>query len=154
MSNADIPSKKFNFTNDLAYGHMGESVIKDFLESLEQGDFEVKTDRFRNGNMAVELYQNPRRQLDQDQNQVWAASGLNITTAKWWVYQFTLGESFIIVSVKRLRNFINMNSKDFNENTFTPFAPKSDNPAMGFVLKPHHINDMMINPKYDELPGG
>jgi hypothetical protein len=47
-----------------------------------------------------------------------------------------------------------MNSKDFNENTFTPFAPKSDNPAMGFVLKPHHINDMMINPKYDELPGG
>jgi hypothetical protein len=25
---------------------------------------------------------------------------------------------------------------------------------MGFVLKPHHINDMMINPKYDEMPGG
>ena len=106
MSNADIPSKKFNFSKDLAYGHQGESVIKDFLESLEQGDFEVKTDRFRNGNMAVELYQNPRRQLDQDQNQVWVPSGLNITTAKWWVYQFTLGESFIIVSVTRLRSFI------------------------------------------------
>jgi hypothetical protein len=133
---------------------MGESVIKDFLESLEQGDFEVKTDRFRNGNMAVELYQNPRRQLDQDQNQVWVPSGLNITTAKWWVYQFTLGESFIVVSVERLRRFINMNSHDFNENTFTPFAPKSDNPAMGFILKPHHIIEMMISPKYDELPGG
>ena len=133
---------------------MGESVIKDFLESLEQGDFEVKTDRFRNGNMAVELYQNPRRQLDQDQNQVWVPSGLNITTAKWWVYQFTLGESFIVVSVERLRRFINLNGHDFNENTFTSFAPKSDNPAMGFILKPHHIIEMMISPKYDELPGG
>jgi len=154
MSNADIPSKKFNFSNDLAYGHKGESVIEDFLKSLEQGDFEVKTDRFRNGNMAVELYQNPRRQLDQDQNQVWVPSGLNITTAKWWVYQFTLGESFIVVSVERLRRFINLNGHDFNENTFTPFAPKSDNPAMGFILKPHHIIEMMISPKYDELPGG
>lgn len=103
--------------------------------------------------MAVELYQNPRRQLDENQNQVWVPSGLNITTAKWWVYQFTLGESFIIVSVKRLRNFINMNSREFNENTFTPFAPKSDNPAMGFILRPNHINDMMINSKYDEMPG-
>ncbi len=148
----DIPAP--DFLKDLKFGEQGEELIAKFIGDIASGDIEVKTDGYRNGKMVIETEQWPGRRRTPDGKEIWTLSGINVTTAKWWVYQFTLGESFIVVSVERLRRFINLNGHDFNENTFTPFAPKSDNPAMGFILYPRHIIEMMISPKYDELPGG
>jgi hypothetical protein len=53
---------RFDFTKDLAFGQEGEDTIREFLIALGLGNFEVKRDRYRNGNMVVETEQNPRNQ--------------------------------------------------------------------------------------------
>ena len=57
------PSHDINphdFKKDLAFGHQGEEIVKQFLSDLSDGAFEVKYDRFRNGRIFVEFEQNPR----------------------------------------------------------------------------------------------
>ena len=51
----DIEKNTFNFAQDLKYGQLGEKRIRTMLENLVEGSFEVKSDRYRNGNMAVEM---------------------------------------------------------------------------------------------------
>ena len=72
----DIEANTFNFEKDLKYGQLGEKRIRKMLESLVEGSFEVKSDRYRNGNMAVEMRQNPRRCGK------WVRSGLQVTKAQ------------------------------------------------------------------------
>jgi hypothetical protein len=149
-SDWDIPSQKFNFKKDLEYGHKGEGLVKKFLSSLESGAFEVKSDRYRNGRMAVEIEQNPFRKTDEEGNQVWNKSGIKVTKAHWWVYVYTLDDAsgaFIVVSVKRLKKYLRVNSRTLKLRDFAAF---SKNPARGFLLEPSDVMDMMINPKYDD----
>ena len=82
----DIPGREFNFKKDLAYGQDGEMLIDGFMEALSGGSVEVKSDRYRNGRMVVETEQNPKGAVDGDGNKIWVKSGINVTTAKWWVY--------------------------------------------------------------------
>jgi hypothetical protein len=149
-SDWDIPATTFNFKKDLDYGHQGEALVKSFLDSLSDGAFEVKTDRYRNGRMAVEVEQNAFRKTDEEGNQVWKPSGINVTKAKWWVYVYTLdGESgaFITVSVKRLKKYIKKNKKNLK---MMDFARRSNNPAKGWIIEPEQVMDMMYNQAYDE----
>lgn len=141
----DIPegSREFNFSNDLQYGLIGEAFVGAMLDSLGSGSFEIKTDRYRNGNMVIETDQNP-------QNQGWKKSGINVTKAKWWVYVYTLDGGIVIIDIERLKRYLRANSHIFNESTKRDFALNSDNPARGFVLRPRHVMDMLINPNYDE----
>lgn len=127
-----------NFQRDLAFGLEGEQIIRDFLDALDGGKFEVKYDRYRNGRMAVETEQNPR-------NEGWKLSGINVTEADWWVYLFAPG-SFIIVEVARLKRYLRTNYSLLTKRTF---AAKSDNPAKGFVLMPNQVQDLMTNELYD-----
>lgn len=148
-SDWDIPARKFNFKKDLEYGKQGEKLVQSFLDSLDHRAFEVKTDRYRNGRMAVEIEQNPFRQTDENGEQVWKPSGLSVTKAHWWVYVFTLDGShgaFLVVSVKRLKKYIKKHKSRF---PLTDFAKKSNNPARGLVLQPEDVMDLMINPAYD-----
>jgi hypothetical protein len=142
FSEFDLPARKFDFRKDLAYGHKGEKLVTDFLDAMESGSFEVKTDRYRNGRMVIEMEQNPRRKGE------WKPSGLQVTEAKWWVYVFTLDGAFVMVSVPRIRRYIEqrqLSSKDYKE-----FARGSQNPSRGFLLEAPEVVDLMTSPDYDE----
>lgn len=136
--------KQFNFKDDLQYGHVGETLVRTMLESLVNGSFEVKTDRYRNGNMVIETDQNPNLGG-------WKKSGINLTKATWWVYVYALDGSITIIHVDRLKRYLRLNKELFNEGTKRMFAEKSENPAKGWILKPTHVMDMMINKKYDAI---
>ena len=136
----DIEKNTFNFADDLKYGQLVEKRIRKVLENHVQGSFEVKSDRYRNGNMAVEMRQNPRR------SGKWVPSGLQVTKALWWVYIFSMDGGFIIVSVDRLKRYINLN-KDILEPR--DFARRSDNPAWGYLLRPDDVTALLCEEKYD-----
>jgi hypothetical protein len=144
----DIPSRVFDFKSDLEFGQESEREIELFLDDLSNGAFEVKTDRYRNGRMVVETDQNPKGVTDSNGERIWKKSGINVTTAKWWVYVFSPAQGFVIVDVERLKRFLRQNNKKFNESTKRDFGGK-DNPARGFLLMEHDVQDLLINKKYD-----
>lgn len=144
----DIPAREFDFKKDLAYGQEGESLVSSFLDSLSGGSFEVKSDRYRNGRMVVETDQNPRAARGPDGELVWKKSGINITTAKWWVYVFSPSQGFVIVEVERLKRFLRKNSHKFNESTKRDLGG-ADNPARGFLLMSQDVQELLTNSKYD-----
>lgn len=136
------PPGPFHFKTDLEYGKIGEAFVSAVLDSLLNGSFEIKTDRYRNGNMVVETDQNPGKKG-------WKKSGINVTEAKWWVYVYTLDGTMTIVDMSRLKRYLRINKNLFNEGTKRIMAEHSDNPTKGFILKPRHVMDMLINRKYD-----
>lgn len=144
----DIPGRKFDFTKDLEYGLKGESLISEFLKNLSDGNFEVKSDRYRNGRMVVETQQNPRAAKNALGDPLWLDSGINITTARWWVYIYAPEGAFVVVSVERLKRFLRANGGKYTEETKVSFGG-SDNPARGFLLQPNEVMDMLFNPLYD-----
>ena len=144
----DIRGKKFDFKKDLEYGKQGESLISQFLDSLSESDFEVKSDRYRNGKMVVETNQNPRGSVDASGKKIWVPSGLNVTTAKWWVYIYSPEGAFVVVSVARLKRYLRAHPDQFNEKTKFDLGG-SDNPARGFLLMPYEVMDMLFNAEYD-----
>lgn len=145
----DIKGNPFDFVADLAYGEEGEAQIRSFLGAVIHGDIEVKTDRYRNGRMVVETQQNPRGITDTDGKKIWVNSGINVTTAKWWVYIFTLDGSFVVIATDRLKRYLKMNSHKFNESTKRIFAAASDNPSRGFLLMPDEVLDLLVSKIYD-----
>lgn len=135
----DFPAeRRYNFSDDLKFGKLGEELTRDFLQSIADGSFEVKTDRYRNGRMVVEVEQNPRKTG-------WKPSGLRITQAKWWVYIYCLDGALIAISVERLKRFVDRLPK----SRMKTFAPTSSNPARGFLLLPEEVMDCLTNPDYD-----
>jgi hypothetical protein len=98
--------------------------------------------------MVVETDQNPRGYRDINGVQVWNKSGINITTAKWWVYIFSPEGAFVVVSVARLKRYLRAFPGRFNGDNKINLGG-ADNPAKGFLLMPEDVIDMMINPKYD-----
>lgn len=131
----DIP--QYDFSKDLAHGEAGENIVRQFLDAMSSGSFEVKYDRYRNGRMAVETSQCPR-------GGEWKPSGINVTTATWWVYLFA-PSSFVIVSVVRLKNYLRANSHILEKRDLA----RGENPSKGFLLFPNHVQDMMNNEMYD-----
>jgi hypothetical protein len=129
---------RFDFTKDLAYGQLREQMFIDFLDALSRGDYEIKSDRYRNGNMVIETEQNPR-------HEGWKPSGVNVTTATWWVYFYSM-EAFTAVSVPRLKRFIEKNKEWL---PVKELAPNSDNPARGYLLYPQYVVDLMNSEEYD-----
>jgi hypothetical protein len=135
----DIPKeRRYNFADDLKFGKKGEELTRDFLQSIADGSFEVKTDRYRNGRMVVETEQNPR-------GSGWKPSGIHVTLAKWWVYIYCLDGAMMVVSVDRLKRYI----AKLPDKRLKTFAPGSNNPARGFLLLPEEVMDLMTSPEYD-----
>lgn len=152
FSDYDIPAKRFNFHEDLKFGKKGEALVESFLEALEAGSFEVKTDRYRNGRMVLEIEHNPRKRKDENGKPVWEPSGLSVTKATWWVYVFTLNGTegaFVILSVPRIKRFLEANPERFKRSKMTDFARQSSNPSKGYLLEPEDVLDILINPAYD-----
>jgi hypothetical protein len=147
-SSFDIPARKFDFKADLAFGQQSEKEIELFLDDLSNGAFEVKTDRYRNGRMVVETDQNPRGITDADGNQIWNKSGINVTTAKWWVYVFSPSQGFVVIDVERVKRYLRKNKDRFNESSKISLGGP-DNPARGFLLMPDDVKDLLTNKNYD-----
>jgi hypothetical protein len=85
----DFPAEnRYNFSDDLKFGKKGEELTRDFLQSIADGSFEVKTDRYRNGRMVVETQQSPR-------GNGWKPSGIEVTESKWWVYIYCLDGAIV-----------------------------------------------------------
>lgn len=145
MREFDLPQRTFDFKSDLAYGKAGEELVESFLSSLEKGSFEVKNDRYRNGKMVVETQQNPKGIKDEQGNRIWVNSGINVTTAKWWVYIFSPDEAFVVVDVARLKRYIRANIDAIERKEFGG----SDNPAKGFLLSPEQVSEMIRSRRYD-----
>jgi len=141
FSDFDLPARKFDFRKDLEYGHQGEKLVTKFLDAMEAGSFEVKTDRYRNGRMVIEMEQNPRRKG------IWQPSGLQVTKAKWWAYVFTLDGAFIMVATDRMRRYISQ--RQLSPQDYKTFARTSQNPSRGFLLEPADVADLMTSPDYD-----
>jgi len=144
----DVPARQFDFNSDLLFGQKGETLVSSFLDSLSGGSFEVKSDRYRNGRMVVETDQNPWGIRDGSGEQIWHKSGINVTTAQWWVYVFSMDEAFVIVNVDRLKRYLRLNKPRFNEQTKINLGG-AKNPARGFLLMPNEVIDLMTNSEYD-----
>jgi hypothetical protein len=152
QSDYDIGPKQYDFHTDLRYGKQGEKLVEEFLQTLSGGAFEVKTDRYRNGRMVLEMEHNPRRETDEEGKPKWKPSGLAVTKARWWVYVYTLDGSFIIVDVQRIKRYLKANKDRFNPKKYNNFAQRSSNPSRGYLLQPEDVMDLMINPAYDTVP--
>ena len=94
--------------------------------------------------MVVETQQDPGARG------LWVDSGINVTKAKWWVYQYALDGAFHVVSVERLKRYLRATTTKFNESTKRTFSAGNDNPARGFLLYPEDVLDMLTNPRYDK----
>jgi hypothetical protein len=129
---------RFDFKVDLAYGKAGEAELVEFFNAVQGSSVEVKSDRYRNGRMAVETQQKPA-------GGVWKDSGVNVTQAQWWAYRFGPG-SFVLVSVPRLKKYLRMNRDLLQKRDF---AAGSDNPSRGFVLMPDQVQELMTSEWYD-----
>lgn len=129
---------RFDFKVDLAYGHEGEANLLSFIASLNTSKVEVKADRYRNGRMVVETAQKPA-------GSDWKPSGINVTESEWWAYRFA-PDAFVLVSVERLKNYLRANRGTLEKRGM---ASDGDNPAEGFLLFPHHVQDLLTNEKYD-----
>jgi hypothetical protein len=140
----DIPAP--NFLKDLKFGEEGEGIIAKFIQDIASGDIEVKTDRYRNGKMVIETEQWPGRRCTPDGEEIWTLSGINVTTAKWWVYQYHLDGAFVVVAVDRIKRYLR---KNYSALSKTTFASSSDNPAKGFLLLPAQVSELMLNEEFD-----
>lgn len=147
----DIPVNSFNFAKDLAFGEQGEKFIQDFYNAVIQGSAEIKTDRYRNGRMAIETNQNPKGIKDENGERIWVPSGINVTKAVWWIYVYSLHQAIAVVSVERLKRYLRANKPLFNERTKKMFAAGSENPARGFLMEPMQVMEMLYSEKYDKL---
>ena len=153
MKEFDIDLRKFDFKSDLAYGEQGEALVLSFIGSLRDSQIEVKTDRYRNGKMVVETQQSPGAVKDKNEIYVWKQSGINVTTAKWWVYIYGLeGGAFVAVPVERLKRYLKAKKNVFCETKKVIFAENSDNPSKGFLLMPHQVMEMLYDKRYDYIP--
>jgi hypothetical protein len=140
----DIPAP--DFLKDLEFGEQGEEIINKFIQDIASGHIEVKTDRYRNGKMVVETQQWPGRRRDADGNELWVLSGINVTTAKWWVYQYHFDGAFVVVATDRIKRYLRKNLSTMEK---TVFAASSDNPAKGYLLSPAQVSELMLSDKYD-----
>ena len=132
----DIP--KPGFKKDLEFGKQGENLVANFLQAIINGSFEVKSDRYRNGKMVVEIAQNPRQHG-------WKASGLTITEAEWWVYVYTMNQAMIVISTERLKRYI----ETLPESRIRLFAEGSNNPAKGYLLLPEEVMPLLYDSAHD-----
>jgi hypothetical protein len=151
LSDFDIESlgKTFDFEKDLAFGQNGEKSIIEFAKAIGSGAVEVKTDRYKNGKMVVETHQSPGNRKDIDGKNIWVPSGLNVTKAEWWVYIYSVDQSFVMFKVDRLKRYLRAHPEVYNNSTKRTMAPNSDNPALAWIVEKNDVINMISSAQYD-----
>ncbi len=93
-----------HFDHDLERGKVGENLLDTFLGDLANGaKFEVKTDylAWETGNFYIETWQ----WNWSDRSDI-RPSGINVTTADWWVFAGPNGNGFIAIRTSDLKDII------------------------------------------------
>lgn len=92
-----------DFDLDFTRGQVGENLVGTFLQALEGGTIEVKTDyrAAETGNVYVETWQY-RKPGAVDKKQ----SGINTTKADYWVFASPDGNGFICITTEALKSAI------------------------------------------------
>ena len=117
-----------DFDLDFKRGMVGENLVGTFLQALEGGTIEVKTDYriAETGNVYVETWQY-RLPDESDIKQ----SGINTTKADFWVFASPSGEGFICISTEALKNAIRDHEP---REVRQPLASQATNASKGRLL--------------------
>lgn len=117
-----------DFDVDFTRGKVGEELVGTFLQALEGGTIEVKTDYrvTETGNVYVETWQYKRPGAT-DKKQ----SGINTTKADYWVFASPNGEGFICIATEALRRLIrDTNPREVKQ----PISGQNTNASIGRVV--------------------
>lgn len=117
-----------DFDLDFSRGQVGENLVGGFLQSLEGGTIEVKTDYriSETGNVYVETWQYKRPGAT-DKKQ----SGINTTKADYWVFASPRGEGFICIATDTLKRLIReTNPREVSQ----PISGEVTNASIGRIV--------------------
>lgn len=96
-----------DFDLDFRRGQIGENLVGTFLEALQGGTIEVKTDygTKRTGNVYIETWQFSKADMS-DRRQ----SGINTTKATYWCIASPESAGFIMITTDALKNLLRQNN--------------------------------------------
>ena len=117
-----------DFDIDFKRGMVGENLVGTFLQALEGGTIEVKTD-YRigeTGNVYIETWQY-RKPDESDIKQ----SGINTTKADFWVFASPSGEGFICIATTALKNALRSHE---TREVRQPYSSQATNASKGRLL--------------------
>lgn len=117
-----------DFDIDFTRGKVGENLVGSFLEALEGGTIEVKTDYrvTETGNVYVETWQY-RLPGATDKK----PSGINTTKADYWVFASPTGDGFICIATTALRRLLrDTNPREVRQ----PVSGQNTNASIGRVV--------------------
>jgi hypothetical protein len=92
-----------DFDLDFRRGRVGENLVNSFLQSLEGGTVEVKTDSriAETGNLYIETYQFSKPDMSDKR-----PSGINISKADFWAFATPHETGFVIIKAKALKQLL------------------------------------------------
>ena len=117
-----------DFDIDFRRGRVGENLVNTFLQALEGGTVEVKTDSriAETGNLYIETYQFSKP--DQSDKR---PSGINISKADFWAFATPNETGFIIVKTDALKQLL----RDGNYPTKSqPIVSDKTNGSIGRIV--------------------
>jgi hypothetical protein len=123
------------FDLDFERGKVGENLVGTFLQALEGGRIEVKTDYrvTETGNLYIETWQ--YRQPDKSDIK---PSGINTSEAEFWCFASPKGNGFLMVDAKTLKAVL----RDTNPREVS--QPKMSAHTMASVGRIVPIKDILI----------
>ena len=132
------------FDLDYTRGKVGEDLVGTFLEALQGGTIEVKTDYrvTETGNVYVETWQ--YKQPDKSDIK---PSGINTTEADYWCFASPDGTGFIMVKTETLKQVIrDTKPREVSQPKFSEFTSASVGRIVSIVdilqaIKLHQIKE-------------
>lgn len=121
-----------DFDHDFRRGKVGEDLVDTFLADLQGKTIETKTDAraWETGNVYIETWQ--YRGGEENRYQ----SGINISKADYWCFASPVGNGFIMITSKALKEVIRETNP---RETRQPLWSDSTMASMGRLVKVEDI---------------
>ena len=117
-----------DFDLDFRRGRVGENLVNSFLQSLEGGTVEVKTDSriAETGNLYIETYQFSKPDMSDKR-----PSGINISKADFWAFATPNETGFIIIKAEALKKLLKEGNYPVKSQ---PIANEKTNGSIGRIV--------------------
>jgi hypothetical protein len=117
-----------DFDLDFRRGRVGENLVNSFLQSLEGGTVEVKTDSriAETGNLYIETYQFSKPDMSDKR-----PSGINISKADFWAFATPNETGFIIIKAEALKKLLKEGDYPVKSQ---PIANEKTNGSIGRIV--------------------